>query len=314
MHKRHLPPLTAIRTFEALARLRHITIVAEELGVTTGAVTKQIKLLENYLGTSICYRTNQGLTLNTQGEQYAQTLHTALDAIETASEVLRQSHTQDRTHHLSINLLPSLASGYFFESLQDFRHQHPRCMMSIDTGDGEIDWQKNAPDIAIRVSTRADWPQCHAVKLMPEILVLIGSKTLLAKHHIKEFSPEYISTLPLIQNSCRPYFWNDYWSHWSQDTSHLHYSVTVEHFFMQIKAVKESLGIALLPHFLIQEALQAGDFLQLLPTSFISPYHYWALTLPHRMNKPLVRACMSWIKRQANHIPPYSDQEYLHSK
>ena len=117
---RRLPPLNALRAFEAVARLGTLQKAATELCVTHGAVSRQLKQLENWLGVSLFEREQRALRLNAQGSAYRQSATAAFDLIHEATVNTRQ---QRSAHVLGISTTHSIASKWLLPRLPDFSHR-----------------------------------------------------------------------------------------------------------------------------------------------------------------------------------------------
>ena len=149
--KRKLPPLNSLKSFEAAARHLSFTNAAAELCVTQGAVSKQIKTLEEYLGVEIFKRTSKGLKLTEQGEDYYRNLHEIFNNIASTTDYIFGYVKTD--NKLTINILPSLSTNWLIPQIQDFKDNNPYIDVVINIGDGnELDFEKSNADVAIRVA------------------------------------------------------------------------------------------------------------------------------------------------------------------
>ncbi|WP_299011672.1 LysR family transcriptional regulator [uncultured Shewanella sp.] len=133
-----LPPLNALRAFESAARLLSFTLAGKELFVTHGAISKQIKLLEAYLGLPLFIRLHRQLVLTDEGQRYLPHVQTALQSLNNATYDLKSQPLQTQT--LSINVLPSLSINWLIPRIEEFKSQYPNLFVDLSIGDFPVDF------------------------------------------------------------------------------------------------------------------------------------------------------------------------------
>lgn len=146
MH-RNLPPLRALRAFEAAARHLSIAKAAAELGVTPGAVSHQIKALEDWLGTPVFHRLTRALKLTDAGAEALPLLTEGFEAFSAATVLMQQRRD---SHVLTISVSPGFGSLWLVPRLDSFRRQHPDVDLRIDGTDRLVDVNRDGADVAIR--------------------------------------------------------------------------------------------------------------------------------------------------------------------
>jgi LysR family transcriptional regulator, glycine cleavage system transcriptional activator len=173
---RRLPPLNAIRAFEAAARNESFTRAAEELCVTPGAVSHQVKALEAGLGVRLFHRERQRLVLTEPGREYLGVLRDALDriALGTARLVQRQS-----SGVLTVSTSPDFAAKWLVNRLGRFAESHPEIDLRISATVQHVDFAREEVDLAVRHGD-GHWPGLHVVRLCPERLFPVCSPRLLS--------------------------------------------------------------------------------------------------------------------------------------
>ena len=244
----NLPPLNALRTFESAARHLSFTIAAKELFVTHGAVSKQIKTLEQYLGLVLFIRLHRKLQLSDEGRQYLPKIQAALQSINSATLELQQQPL--RLQSLAINVLPSLSISWLIPRLEQFKSNHKNLYVDLSIGDGAVDFAQNKYDIVIRSATSK--PQdVNAIKLMDEDLCLVCSPTLAKQMH----RLEDINNMTLLKHTLRPTMWQQ-WSQAVELALTTEKKFGMEHFYMLSQAAVGSMGIALIPRFFIEQQLR----------------------------------------------------------
>lgn len=282
----NLPPLKSLRIFESAARHVSFTLAANELHVTHGAVSKQIKGLEEYLGMSLFIRQHRKLQLTDEGKLYLPHIQSALQCIKNATSEMQSQ--QLNTQSLSINVLPSLSFGGFIPHLEEFKLKYPGLYVDLSIGDNSVDLFQCQSDIVIR--TAIEKPQnVNAIKLMDEDLCLVCSPELATQMD----SLEDLNKMVLLRHTLRPQMWQ-LWSEAIGLTLSSERKFGMAHFYMLKEAAVSSMGVALIPRFHIEEQLANGTLVIPFSVSFISPYGYYLLT-PKSNNYPFkVQAFIDW--------------------
>ena len=161
---RRLPPLNAMRAFEAAARHLSFTRAAGELNVTQAAISHQVKALEERLGVTLFRRLNRALLLTDAGQAYLPPLREAFDTLAAASDRLR---ADDSRGVLTITTLPSIAARWLVPRLGRFREAHPDIDLRIDASQHLTDFGRENVDVALRYGG-GEWDGMRAERLMGE--------------------------------------------------------------------------------------------------------------------------------------------------
>ena len=172
---RRLPPLNALRAFEAAARHLSFTKAAEELNVTQAAISHQVKALEEHLGVTLFRRLNRALLLTDAGQSYLPPLREAFDILAEATQRLLADDTRGA---LTITLLPSVAAMWLVPRLGRFREAHPDIDVRIDASHHLTDFARENVDVALRYG-RGEWEGTRADRLMTEDFFPVCSPRLL---------------------------------------------------------------------------------------------------------------------------------------
>ena len=163
-----IPPLTALRCFEAVARLGGVTQAARELHVTHSAVSQQIKVLEDVMVVALFVREARGLRPTEEGRLYALDVRAALRDITQAT---RRAQARPHDSELVIATLPSFAQHWLVPRLQSFREAHPYYRVRLATGLQLEDLRHGVSDIAIRMG-QGHWPDVAQQKLFDDEMVV----------------------------------------------------------------------------------------------------------------------------------------------
>src|SRR3954468_11840235 len=203
---RRLPPLNALKAFEAAARHESFTRAADELCVTPGAVSHQVKALEATLGLKLFNRERQGLVITEAGRDYLAVLRDAFDriALGTARVVQRQN-----AGVLTVSTSPDFAAKWLVHRLGHFAEAHPEIDLRVSATLHHVDFAREEVDLAVRHGD-GNWPGLDTVRLSSEQLFAVCSPKLLTGRR-RLTKPSDILKYPLIHMDSR----TD-WSKWLQ--------------------------------------------------------------------------------------------------
>jgi len=168
---RRLPPLNALKSFEAAARHESFTRAAEELHVTQGAVSQQVKALEAELGFKLFNRERQRLTLTEAGRDYLVVIRDALDRIAFGTERLMQRQS---TGALTVSTSPDFAAKWLVHRLQRFAEAHPGIDLRVSATLQHVDFAREDVDLAVRHGD-GNWPGLDVTRLCGEQLFAVCS-------------------------------------------------------------------------------------------------------------------------------------------
>ena len=284
---RRIPPLNGLKAFESAARHRSITKAANELSVTQSAISKQVKLLEEYLSVKLFVRKNQLIVLTAEGERYFSSIQTAFQTIDHATHSILGQHGEAET--LRLNVLPSLSNRWLIPMLKDFKKKHPDITVNIEVGDGPIEFNASAIDVAVRVSRPRQWKGMIAERLMDEDLIAVCSPRLNA------VDVAAIDQHSLLQHTSRPDMWNDYLMSAGYANMNVNHELGFEHFFMLIDAAIDGLGIALVPRLLVSNELTRGSLIVALDFQYSSPFSYYFMCRNTEHPPRRVRLFREWL-------------------
>src|SRR5215467_13802730 len=172
---RRLPPLNALKAFEAAARHESFTRAAEELCVTQGAVSHQVKALEDELGVKLFNRERQRLLITEAGREYLAVVRDALDRIAVGTERLVQ---RQHSGALTISTSPDFAAKWLVHRLGRFAEVHPDIDLRISATMHHVDFAREDVDLAVRHGN-GSWAGLHVERLCSEQLFPVCSPKLL---------------------------------------------------------------------------------------------------------------------------------------
>ena len=173
--RRSLPPLNALRSFDAAARHQSFTRAAEELCVTQGAVSHQIKALESELGVQLFKRRRNGLIITDAGRDYLAVVHDVFDRLELGTDRLLQ---RQRSGTIIVSTSPDFAAKWLVARLGRFAEAHPEIELRLSATMHHVDFAQEEVDLAIRHGN-GNWPGLDAVNLTAEELFPVCSPSLM---------------------------------------------------------------------------------------------------------------------------------------
>ena len=162
MNVRPLPPLSALRAFEAAGRHANFARAAGELNITPAAVSQQVRSLEDFLGVRLFIRRARGVELTPAGNEYARSLGLLLDQLALATERVRRI---EEPRKLTIATTPSFAARWLMPRLTGFLERHPEYDVRLSTSNAVADFARQDIDVAIRYG-RGSWPGLKAQLLL----------------------------------------------------------------------------------------------------------------------------------------------------
>jgi len=307
-----LPPLTALRAFEAAARLLSFTAAANELHVTQSAVSRQVRILEEHLGHKLFVRLTRRIELTMRGESYFLKVRQAFEIICDA-----ELHLNGRKQRapLSVAVLPGVASLWLIPRLELFWRENRNIDVRIVVDTGAADFRRTQMDMAIQVGalpgTRAkglplgkrmavDWHGLHADVLFPDALVALCHARLWRRHPVREISD--LGQHCLIHTAIRP----DAWVHWLREHGGRigvgQKAIECSQYAMALQAAMNGEGIALVPSVLADSFDPEGRLRRLFNGPTPSAGQYYLLTPADRYEDAPVRRFRSWLLTQAREL------------
>ena len=292
--RRHLPPLNALRAFEAAARLGSLSAAADELCVTHGAVSRQVRLLEDWAGVPVFERHGKRLSLTDAGRAYRDQLGIALDAVAAASTRLREAGRGVRS--LTVNALPTFAMRWLLPRLAAFQRGHADVELRLVTSDEPIDrLAPGAFDVAIRRRDDALPAGAVAEPFLAEHEIPVCAPALLERAAIAR--PQDLARQTLLHADKRP----GAWQRWLTaagvpEIEHQAARQRFDHFYLALQAATDGLGIALGPLPIIAEDLAAGRLVAPLVGPRVRSASYCWITA--REPGPEVASFCAWLSQE----------------
>ncbi|MBP2302707.1 LysR family transcriptional regulator [Azospirillum picis] len=286
--RRFLPSLSLLSAFEAAARTGSITAAAKELSLTQGAVSRQIKALEEQLEVALFHREKQSIRLTAGGDYYVREIRDALRKIGSASLNLRANPFGGT---LTIAVLPTFGARWLAPRLPGFLRDNPGITVNLMTRPSAFDFRLDPMDAAIHCG-RPDWPGAELALLRRETVVPACSPDLRDRHGFRQAAD--LRRAPLLHLTSRPDAWERWLALHDAPADAVH-GMLFDQFATAAQAAAAGLGLALLPLFLIEEELRDGRLVPALDLPMASGNAYYLAWPAERAGYPPLAAFRDWI-------------------
>lgn len=285
--RHRLPPLNALRLFEASARHLSFKNAADELLLTPSAVSHGIQSLEQWLGLPLFNRTPKGLVLTKAGASYYPAVQAALDSL---AENSARISVRNNRRHLRISAAPTFARQMLIPALSEFQDAHPDITVDIDTSQNCVDLGENGADIAIRIG-KGGWSGLAAEELLRETLMPVC-----APKHLAEFAGKELEDLPLIHVTSVSEDWRRWAAASGRKLPLAHQGLRFDTLQMAFDAAARGLGVAIGRRPLVDAELEAGRLATLWMPEIPCESAHWLVSVEKKANEPAVEAFRTWIK------------------
>jgi LysR family glycine cleavage system transcriptional activator len=294
-----IPPLTALRAFEAAARLNSFTRAAEELFVTPAAISQQIKVLEDFTQVRLFERTNRGIRVTEAGANYYPMISEGFATLQRATQQLRAFRPADR---LVVSVWPSLASHWLGPGLYKWLDTHANMQITITASVEEPDFELS--DVDVRVSYgEPKGRDLVAEVLLTDVVIPVCSPAFLELHGGLR-TPQALLECELIHTD-----WGDgrdalpSWHKWGEALGLSALAERPGPMFnftnLAIQTAVDGKGVALAPRLMATQELNAGRLVQVGEHRVPMPQPYY-LVYPERvLGKPYGRAFVEWLRSLA---------------
>jgi len=298
--RRSLPPLNAVRAFEAAARLGSFKEAAAELSVTHGAVSQQVRLLEEWLGTPALFRRSvRRVVLTPAGAALLAEFGPALDRISAAVQQHRKRRDEAPVAVLRVNALSTFSLRWLLPRMNRFRAEHPDIEVRLATSNEPVDALPEPFDVVIRGG--------------PDSFHGFSSRFLLAERRLPVCSPSLLKQVPLtdvadlsrhtlLHVTSMPRLWRDWLAEAGQSALEPAASLSFDHFYLTIQAALDGLGVAMGPTALIADDLAAGRLATPFPKISLPARSYFAYFPEARSHDPHNAVFCDWLEQQGREM------------
>lgn len=287
-----LPPLSAVRVFEAAARRQNFTQAAAELGMTQAAVSYQIRLLEERLGVLLFARIKGRVSLTDAGRRIAPLVASAFETLDDAFSGL----VADDRGLLSISTAQTIATIWLAPRLGDFQVKHPDLAVRLSSENRLVDFSTGEFHAAIRVG-RGDWPGLRCHFLFRLNFSPICSAEFAARHQLTR--PEQLLDLPRLSPG------DDWWRDWLAEGGVAlsgaanDPGLVLDNQMMEANAAFAGAGIAMMTPMFWRAELAAGRLVQPFQRIHVTGRSHWLAYPEGRRSQPKIAAFRDWLLAEA---------------
>ena len=289
---RRLPPLNALKAFEAAARSDSFTRAAEELNVTPGAVSQQVKALEATLGIKLFNRERQRLVITEAGREYLAVLRDAFDQIAVGTDRIVR---HQRSSALTVSTSSDFAAKWLVNRLGPFSGAHPEIDLRVSATDHHVDFAREDVDVAVRHGD-GNWPGLAVVQLCSERLFPVCSPRLISGRN-RVTRPSHLLRFPLLRL-------NDWktWNRWFEAAGvadPVAHGPVLNRAGMLIDAAVDGQGVALARTALAAWDLINGRLVRPIDVSLEMSNTYWIVCPKATSKIPKITIFRNWLLAEA---------------
>jgi len=293
---RRLPPLNALRIFEVAARTGSYAEAGAELGLTHGAVSRQIAALESWLGQRLFTKEGRRMVATPMARIFASEVGLSFDRLAVAAEACGRP---DARRILRVSAPTSFAMRWLIPRLGRYHAGHPQVEVAVTTVSTVLEELRGGVDVAIRRGAAREhvWPQHRVVPVLDDVDTLIMSPALFARRPIHK--PADIEGHTLLASETRPGDWTGWLD--AAGLQHLagHPRQIFDHFFVTRQAVEDGLGIGIGPLPMLDIDIANGRLMTPLPDIRVPRTGYVALVPPQADAGKMVAGFVDWLVGEA---------------
>ena len=290
-----LPPLTALRAFEAASRHGSLSGAARELNVTHAAVAQQVKKLEDWFGFSLMQRAGRGVATTEKGARLAEGLAEGFASIRRVVSALAED---DATRPLRITLTPTFASNWLMPRLGGFRVAHPEIELMLNATAQTLDLSREDYDLGFRFG-RGDWPGLEIERMLQSDHAIVAAPELLEGEAIEE--PADLLRLPWVQE-----LGIDEWRVWLEahgvaypenpNVAHMQGNLVLD-------SIRRGQGVGITGREWVKDDIAEGRLIALFEEEQESDVGYYLAYRPGPQRLPL-KKFLRWVRAQVRESEP----------
>jgi LysR family glycine cleavage system transcriptional activator len=293
----NLPPLNALRYFEAAARKKSFTLAADELHITQSAVSQQIRNLETFVGAALFKRGTSTVVLTEIGREYFATVSKALERIDAATAKAKRASPQaKKVEQICLSVSPSFSHLWLVKRLNKFHREVKDVQLALNVSRHYVDFEVENVDMAIRHGDGV-WPGLHAELLMKDRMVAVCSPRLLLRRRMPKTLAE-IANYPILEDPVYRY-WARYARRLGQQldlTDAIHYDDSG----VIVEAAVDGQGIAMARGSLAAAALSSGQLVKLFDAEFSDKLGYYIVFPSGYKVRRNVTRVSKWLRLEAS--------------
>jgi LysR family transcriptional regulator, glycine cleavage system transcriptional activator len=284
-----LPPLNALRAFEATARHLSVKNAADELCVTPGAVSQMLKALELHLGVKLFQRVNRGIFLTDAGQGYLPPVRNAFRQIAEAS---RRVTISADTGILTVSVTPFFAAAWLVPRLKGFQDTHPDIDLQLQTGNTLVDFARTGVDVAVRHGL-GRYPGLCSERVVAVEIVPVAAPALVARLGAPNV-PAALTRWPHVHDAERK-GWHLWFQAQGIDEIGSPRGPAFDDSSLLLKAVLSGQGAGLLPAAMVALDVAEGRLVKLADVALLDAFAYYLVYPYINREQPKIAAFRNWI-------------------
>jgi LysR family transcriptional regulator, glycine cleavage system transcriptional activator len=286
---RHLPPLNSLKAFESVARLGSALRAADELCVSHGAISKQVAVLEKWLGLPVFERQARGMKVNRDGLELLREVQPALDRVALAVGKI----TADRgVEKLVVSAPPTMTMHWLLPRLTSFMAEHPSIRIQLNNRRDRGVGLPEGVDVVIRRGESAD-PSLTQQRFMPEAISPVCTPAVLRDAHIRGL-PD-LASMTWLTADMRPRDWQDWLDFAGAGPLSAQRQLSFDHSYLALEAARDGLGVAMGSLYLIQEDLASKTLVPIFPVLVMPSQPYVMAYRAGKRHEATVAAFEVWL-------------------
>lgn len=289
---RRTPPLGSLRVFVAAARSQSVTDAAAQLHLTHGAVSHQLRQLQDYLGVALFERHGRGLKLTAQGAAYAEQVSRALSDIGKATDQLMAARDYRR---LRVTCMPSFAARWLLPRLGNFISRHRDLDVEVQSSARLADIKGGEADVALRFG-QGRYPGLSCRLLMKDWYYPVCSPDFIARHALLD--PAQLIELPLLRSNDE--LWQPWFTAAGLVVEEPQRGAVFDDSSLMLMAAAAGQGVALARHALAVDDLARGSLRRPFGLAVESPFSYFFVCRPTDEQQTAVAAFRAWLFDEAS--------------
>lgn len=281
-----LPALTAFHFFSVAAQTQSFVQAARQLHVTHGAVSRQVRALEEAIGVELFERRNRAIFLNDAGKRLYSLTGPFFEQLEST---VHQLQREARDEVLVVSCEPTIAMKWLIPRLPDFHAEHPHLQLQLLAAGGPIDFARSGADVAIRRDDFQWDASLHSATICEEWTGPVCAPA-------QWLQGQSLAGLHLLHSKTRPQAWDD-WLHQAGIEVHQATGQQYEHFYLCIQAAMAGLGVSMASVLMVQDELASGQLLA--PLGFQRDGSRYCLLSPRPFDESAkCRVFLDWVVGQ----------------
>ncbi|WP_350359417.1 LysR family transcriptional regulator [Vreelandella sp. SM1641] len=299
-----MPPLSALRAFEATARLGSVTAAADELNVTHGAVSRQLKSLDDHFGVALFAKAGRGIALTPHGEKLQIGVGEAFDRLKDSCAALKRDVEEAP---FTLACPGSLLARWLIPRLDRLHRELPELKLKVVVSESEQPGTQTDASATLAFA-EPPWPAgVEVFELMAEQICAVASPQLAAQ--CDATNPESLLANKLLYTSSRPQAWPQWATAKGLELAQLETALSkgqgFDHLYYLMEAAVAGLGIAIAPRLLVEDDLKSGRLVA--PWGSIQTPARLCLWLPSQTDSRRSEPLAKWLKREL--IVPRAEAE-----